>query len=83
MKAELNRETTEYKNKKQFYNDIFLGFPTNESERAEKLLEYSKRRCEDLRAAIKREKHNLYRYIQGQERAVQSVKRLREKAKID
>lgn len=80
MKAELKRCNVEYRERKIFAN---LRTDLNKDFEMQTLIDRSKWRCEDLRAAIKREKHNLYKYIQGQERAVQSVKRLREKVKTD
>lgn len=80
MKAELKRCDIEYRERK-----IFTGLRTDLSKDLEMkiLVDRSKWRCESLRDAIKREKNNLRKYIDGQDRAIQSVKKMRDKAKTD
>lgn len=80
MKAELKRCDTEYRERK-----IFADLRTDllKDHEMSLLINRSKWRCESLRLAIKREKNNLAKYIEGQDKAIQSVKKMREKVKID
>lgn len=82
MENELRKEQSGYVYKKQLYNEIFLDVKSDYSERANNLLIQTERRCKNLRVAIKKEKHNLNKYLQGQAKAIESIRRFRSKQDI-
>lgn len=77
MKAELKREKNEYDIKSKFF---IQAEPMAESElRTIKLIKRAQLRCKNLRTAIKWEEDNLNKYLQGQAKAIESVKKFRAK----
>lgn len=78
MKTELEREKNSYREVNNFFN---LKPNLLRDEDHKSLLNRKKWRCESLRTAIKNEKHNLNKYLEGQDRAIKSIKKIRNKDK--
>lgn len=78
MKSELKREQLEYDINNRFYCKIV----SSNDFKPIKILINAKFRCQDLRVAIKKEEHNLNKYLQGQAKAIESIRRFRSKQDI-
>lgn len=78
MENELRREQLEFDISTRFYCKAI----SSADFRPIKILINAKFRCQNLRAAIKKEKHNLNKYLQGQAKAIESIRRFRSKQDI-
>lgn len=91
MKAELKREEYNYKICDKFFYETFSSGRVDPSDKivySDELayalstkIERMENRCKNLRTAIKREQNSLKLYIEGQEKAITSVKKMRAKDK--